>query len=195
MIDWNADWSHTRAHWPELFKTLGLTGKPDLRFMEIGCFEGQSALALLETVLTDPTSTLVMIDPLEFSEINEEDQLVRITRHVGRYFDNGQATIYNGRSEDVLAGRNGTVWPIRSFDLIYIDGDHYPAGVMKDACAAWPILKPCGYLLFDDYVPVLGDHPGPQPAIDAFVGFFADEIACHSVVGADQYLITKGDDE
>lgn len=197
-IDWNADWSHTRTHWPDLFDELSLIGKPDLTFLEIGCFEGQSALWLLENVLTAPSSHLVIVDPLEFSEINGEDQAERLKRHLGGGFvDVGdgfislraRAHVLVGRSEYVLRGMGIT----ELFDFVYVDGDHYPAGVLKDAVLAWPLLRPGGAMLFDDYVWELGGHRGPRWGIDAFVDCYSDteEIARHGRVGEDQYLVVK----
>lgn len=197
--DWNADWYHTRAHWAALFDELGLVGKPDIHFLEIGSFEGQSALQLLETVLTHPTSRLTLIDPLEFTEINGEDQMRRLERHLAPYLWEdpetttapGRARIFAGRSEDVLRGWESVLFGPGSFDLVYVDGDHFPAGVLKDAVLAWPLLKPGGHLLFDDYVWALGGHPGPRAAIDAFVACYEPEIVLHEPVGVDQYLVTK----
>lgn len=197
-IVWNADWSHTREHWPEMFADLDLVGEPNLSFLEIGCFEGQSALWTLENVLTHPSSRLTIIDPLEFRDINDEDQRVRLARHLAPHFSGrfdgrwggGRVRIFDGRSEDVL---RRDWYRVERFDFVYVDGDHYPAGVLKDAVLAWPLVKPGGAMLFDDYVHELGGHRGPRPAIDAFVDCYADteEIARHELVGADQYLVLK----
>lgn len=190
MSDWNADWSHTRAHWPELFDELGLTGRPDLLFMEIGCFEGQSALWTLEHILTDPSSRLVMIDPLEFTDIDGEEQWTRIERHLRPYLQSGQAVLHGARSESVLRNWKA-LWEPETFDVVYIDGDHYPSGVIVDAVLSWPLVKPGGHLLFDDYVYELGGHPGPRHAIDAFAEWYDRWTSRSEVVGVDQYLITK----
>lgn len=198
-IEWNADWSHTRAHWPEMFADLDLVGEPDLHFLEIGCFEGQSALWMLENVLTHPSSHLTIIDPFEFSEINGEDQRARVARHLAPHFrglydgrwGGGHVRIFDGRSEDVLRG--DFAYRVDRFDFVYVDGDHHPAGVLKDAVLAWPLVKLGGAMLFDDYVNELGGHRGPRPAIDAFVDCYqeTEEIVRHELVGGDQYLVVK----
>lgn len=194
-IDWNADWSATRAHWPAMFDELGLVGKPGLQFMEIGCFEGQSALWTLENVLTHPSSQLLIIDPVEFRDINDEDQHVRLERHLGRFFANDQAHLIPMRSEDALRGWDNNEFQPEAvrefFDFVYIDGDHYPRGVIKDAVLTWPHVKPGGHVLYDDYVYELGGHAGPRAAIDAFVLWYEHEIAWHGLVGEDQYLVRK----
>jgi predicted O-methyltransferase YrrM len=40
-------------------------GKPGINYLEIGTFEGRSALWVLENILTHPTSTLTIIDAFE----------------------------------------------------------------------------------------------------------------------------------
>lgn len=63
------------------------------------------------------------------------------------------------------------------FDFIYIDGSHIAKDVLTDACMAWPLLKPKGIMVFDDYM--WGDPRDilhrPKAAIDAFTNIFAEE--------------------
>jgi predicted O-methyltransferase YrrM len=65
------------------------------------------------------------------------------------------------------------------FDFIYIDGSHVAKDVLTDACMAWPLLKPKGLMVFDDYLwsPSARDilHR-PKAAIDAFTNLFAEEV-------------------
>jgi hypothetical protein len=63
------------------------------------------------------------------------------------------------------------------YDFIYIDGSHIAKDVLTDACMAWPLLKPKGMMVFDDY---MWGNPRdilhrPKPAIDAFCNLFAEE--------------------
>ena len=51
-----------------------------------------------------------------------------------------------GRSQDLLRAMTG-----EPFDLVYIDASHEAADVLADAVLAWPLLKPGGFLGFDDY--------------------------------------------
>src|SRR5438105_2903605 len=46
-------WRRTLAH---------LRGRAELRALEVGTYEGRSALWLLENILTDPSSRLVCVD-------------------------------------------------------------------------------------------------------------------------------------
>jgi predicted O-methyltransferase YrrM len=67
----------------------------------------------------------------------------------------------------------------KQFDFIYIDGSHLAKDVLTDACMAWPLLKPKGFMVFDDYS---WKPPGftllqrPKVAVDAFINMFEDEL-------------------
>ena len=82
-----------------------------------------------------------------------EDTLQGKTHHeyfVDRFaasIADGQTTVHVGDSAEILA-----TLPERHFDVIYIDGDHTLEGVRRDADAAARILKPDGFLVFNDYV-------------------------------------------
>ena len=80
------------------------------------------------------------------------------------------------------------------FDFIYIDGSHTAPDVLTDACMAWPLLKPMGLLVFDDY---LWGNPRdalhrPKIAIDAFTNIFG-ETAEIVHVGYQLVLRKKGE--
>jgi len=66
----------------------------------------------------------------------------------------------------------------RRFDFVYIDGSHIAKDVLTDACLAWPLLKPNGIMVFDDYAwgqPRDALHR-PKIAIDAFTNIFGEEL-------------------
>jgi predicted O-methyltransferase YrrM len=65
----------------------------------------------------------------------------------------------------------------RRFDLVYIDGDHRRETVMLDAMLTWPMLRPGGILIWDDYI-YKPDAPlweRPTGAIDGFLVAHAGE--------------------
>jgi hypothetical protein len=47
------------------------------------------------------------------------------------------------------------------FDILYIDADHRYEGVVRDAAAGAPLVKPDGLLVFNDYM--MCDHMGHAP--------------------------------
>ena len=76
------------------------------------------------------------------------------------------------------------------FDFIYIDGSHIAKDVLTDACMAWPLLKPKGLMVFDDY---MWGSPRdilhrPKLAIDAFTNLFAEEA---EIIHAGYQLVVR----
>ncbi|KQP91340.1 methyltransferase [Methylobacterium sp. Leaf113] len=53
-------------------------------------------------------------------------------------------------------------------DVIHLDAGHEEASVMADLRAWWPVLRPGGLLIADDYDRLGGRFPGVTRAVDAF---------------------------
>ena len=110
----------------------GWAGRPKLRFLEIGSYEGRSACWWLDNVLTHVTSSLTCVDPF----IAHDTQ--------GDLFDfNVAASGAQQRVKKVKAFSFEVLrtLPKSSFDFVYIDGSHFAADVAKDALLGWPLLK------------------------------------------------------
>lgn len=134
------DWfSHNIPVWQEVLGPL--RGRPDLRYLEVGVFEGRSVVWMLENVLTHPGSRVTGLD------LFPTDGLLR--RYEYNLRATGQArraTTIRGRSQIELRRL-----PPESFDVIYVDGSHTAGDVMADAVLSWVLLKDGGILIFDDY--------------------------------------------
>lgn len=149
-----------------------LAGKPHVRALEIGCFEGQSACWFLDNVLTDPTSRLYCVDPFA---IPMDSTLLR---YFDRYFDHNVQKSGAGDRVVKLTGQSQVVLrtlPPASFDFIYVDGSHRVGDVLQDAVMAWTLLRAGGIVTFDDYDLVDDVAQGlaaraPGRALDVFVG-------------------------
>lgn len=180
-----SDWfHHSIPVWTE--KLAGLAGHPDLRAIEVGSFEGRSAIWMLENVLTDPTSHLTCIDAFviddEFQKIRERMQLelpndlpleARFDANIHASGAQARVTKLKGASAAMLR-----TLPLDSFDLMYIDGSHTTRNVLTDAVLGWDLLKLGGIMIFDDYLwNVFPEDPlrGPQKGIDAFLQCFDGE--------------------
>lgn len=162
---------------PVWMKLLGhLRARPNLKFLEIGSFQGRSAVWLLDNVLTHETSHLTCVDTFEGAVENTAAQKIKnldLFKYNVREF---------GSRVEWIAGASQTV--LRSlpcaplYDFIYIDGDHKASSVMQDAVLALPLLKPGGMMVFDDYLwrHEPRDIDRPKVAIDCFVHIFADEV-------------------
>jgi predicted O-methyltransferase YrrM len=145
-----------------------LTGRPGVRLLEIGSFEGRSATWFLNHVLTHETSEIVCVDLFSRPELEARfDHNIRLAdRH-------GRVRKLKGRSADVLAALDPA-----GFDAVYVDGGHDAGTVLLDALLAWKLLKPGGVLIFDDYLwelerPLSGR---PQLAIDLFLATMGDAL-------------------
>ncbi len=139
-------------------------GKPNLRYLEVGVFEGRALLWMLENILTDASSQVTAVDVFMGdyektfdANIEASGQAERVTKLVGP-------------SQTVLRGLN------EQFDIIYIDGSHTADDVLADAVLSWGLLREGGVVIFDDYGwtgrPNGGVLPAellPRLAVDAFV--------------------------
>jgi hypothetical protein len=157
-------------------------GKPGVRFLEIGAYEGRSTCWLLEHILTDPSARLTVVDPFyEFdlvkwkhgfpgapgypppTHIRIEERFDENMREVGA----GNRLIKVKKpSQEYLR-----TLPLETYDFIYIDGSHVPFDVLRDGILSWDLLKPGGILVFDDYLLHSFSLPyhSPRMAIDAFL--------------------------
>jgi predicted O-methyltransferase YrrM len=156
-----------------MFADLGLAGKPNLRFLEIGCFEGMTTVWLLENILTHPSSTITVVDTFrgspEFEAIGVDgESRIRFEANVAPWRE--KVVVEEGRSADALRRLDGT------FDFVYVDGSHAAFDVLTDATLTWPLLRRGAMMVFDDYNWGEG-LPGcdrPRQAIDGF---------CHALTG------------
>jgi predicted O-methyltransferase YrrM len=155
-----ADYTATvRSRWPELFE--GVAGRPGVRMLEIGAYEGRSALWFLEHVLTGEGSSIVCLD---FFSRPWWD--LRFDHNIARSGHAERVTKLKGHSHVLLPGLEA-----ESFDVVYVDGGHAAATVLLDGVLSWRLLKPGGLLVFDDYLwaPGLPETERPRMAIDAFL--------------------------
>lgn len=144
-----------------------LKGKPSLRYLEVGVFEGQSFLWMFDEVLTDPSSRATAIDVFFFEGLED------------RFRENLARAGIADRVEVIKKFSNEALRPLEpnSFDVIYIDGSHTAANVLRDGILAWDLLKVGGILIFDDYGlrPRFPPEIRPGPMIDAMVTAFGKE--------------------
>ena len=115
-------------------------GRPNVRYLEIGLWEGRSAMWMLENVLTHPTSRLVGIDIFDGEPKD-------------RYFSNSKLSGAADRAETIIEPSQLALrrLPLESFDIIYVDGSHAEDDVLEDAVLSYRLLKSSGVMIFDDY--------------------------------------------
>lgn len=144
----------------------------EIHALEIGSFEGRSAVWLLENVLTHPKSTITCVD--SYKEYDEMEQYKYDWEAVKNRFVNNTLEWKDKVILKVEESTNFLKNCEAKFDLIYIDGNHYSFQVLIDVVLAHLLLKRRGLIIFDDYLyGGLGVSPlVPKGAIDAFMTCF-----------------------
>jgi len=142
-------------------------GKPGVRYLEVGVFEGSSFVWMLENILTDPSARAIAIDPF----FGTSEEVFR--KNLVSSGSQDKVTVIKGFSYNELPKLTAS-----SFDIIYVDADHRAKNVYLDAALSWGLLKTGGILIFDDYLLNLHYPVNMQPrtAIDAFLTAFEDEV-------------------
>jgi predicted O-methyltransferase YrrM len=168
---------------PDLDKVLEeFKGKGNLKFLEIGSYEGRSTSWFMDKILTDKSSTIHCLDLWEGSgkqgawakEIYDK----YIMDNIYSTFLANTAEYGNRVTHEVgisqLALRKMPTDPESCFDFIYVDGSHIASDVLEDGILSFRLLKPNGIMGFDDYAwDYFGDprrHPGM--AIDAILSIY-----------------------
>ncbi|HUP01077.1 MAG TPA: class I SAM-dependent methyltransferase [Gemmatimonadota bacterium] len=143
-------------------------GQENIQLLEIGSFEGRSALWFLRNILTHSTSSIICID------------VFRNRMHELRFDHNMElsglatkVTKIKARSQDTLKLMKNDI-----FNVVYIDGSHRAADVQADASLSWPLLKPGGVVILDDYLWKM-EKPSeerPQMGIDNFLAKYGPDL-------------------
>ncbi|HEX8145862.1 MAG TPA: class I SAM-dependent methyltransferase [Pyrinomonadaceae bacterium] len=174
-----ADWfSPVIPVWEEFLGRY--RGQPEVRMLEVGSYEGRSALWLMENILTHETARLDCIDVFKEDGLKEAgssfDILERFRHNLAPYA--AKVAWHQGRSQAVL--RRGEFSPetCKKYDVIYIDGSHEARDVLEDAVLAYRLLKVGGLLIFDDfeYVGWVEGFRNPKTAILSFFGVYKQQF-------------------
>lgn len=129
------NWKEDLAH---------LAGKPNIKGLEIGIFEGRSVQFWFQNILTHKTSTLVGVDPWKAKFADNLEKLEADPEVSHRF------TFCAKHGQDAMAkmlarGEQGT------FDFCYIDGGKDPHTIIETSVMAWRLCKPGAIIIWDDY--------------------------------------------
>ena len=151
-------------------------GRAGVRILEIGSWEGRSALFFLNFL---PRARLTCIDTFAGGQEHQEaaaasPEEARALGALEQRFD-ANVRAFAKRVEKIRANSAHALAQLgvnkRRFDIAYIDGGHRAAEVYTDAVMTWPLMNRGGMMIFDDYqwreMPERLDNPGP--GIDAFL--------------------------
>lgn len=170
------DWSS--PHFSDWARHLAKLRDRDVAVLEIGSWEGRSAIFFLEFL---PRSRVTCIDTFEGGAEHAplgNDFLAsiegRFDANLGPYGDRVRKI-----KSPSFAALDRLVQDKASFDLIYIDGSHMRDDVLIDSVLAWRLLAPGGICIWDDYTWGVRELPPaerPQQAIDAFLDLHFHEL-------------------
>lgn len=168
MPKFTEDWfSKNIKNWNREFARL--KGKP-LRFLEVGSFEGRSAIWLLENVLSHPKSEMYCIDNWSVTDKNNKNAYSTFISNIKPWAS--KVKVLKGDSAEMLRNLKR-----EQFDFIYIDANHHSKHVLEDAVLSWPLLKKGGMLIFDDYTHNKEhDINCPRIGIDAFLNTYVNDL-------------------
>ncbi len=157
--------------------------------LEIGSWEGRSTIFFLGFL---PGSRVTCIDTFQGNPENVATEAGRdIVEGIERRFDSNLAD-YGHRVEKIVSRSAKALDHLlqqgRLFDLIYIDGSHDRDDVLIDSVFSWRLLKPGGFLIWDDYE-FKTEFSSPKPAIDAFLAYRDREF--EEIHRGKQIIITK----
>lgn len=186
------DWFSPRI--PLFEKHLAeFVGKPKVRFLEVGSYEGRSALWMLENVLTGPGSHIDCVDPWENNgelpgvEMDAVHAIFAV--NIEPYSLRANVT----RETLIGAIRFASDNLCGNYDFVYIDGSHRAADVLTDSAIAWQLLKVGGIMAWDD----MGwrrdgsDWDHPATAVIAFMACLRDRVQVLSEPGGQQVWVRK----
>lgn len=125
-----------------------------MHILEIGSFEGRSACWFSDNFLSDATSTLDCVDPYITSGTNSEITSLYVNTNIENRFHSNirkskgfdKITTHKMTSDDFFKTNNKT------FNLIYIDGNHVPEYVTRDMENSFDCLEKNGIMWLDDYL-------------------------------------------
>lgn len=193
-VDWGAD---TAPVWRSMIASI----KPR-KVLEVGAFEGRSAVFMIEHAAPHGPLELVCIDTwsggVEHGALDMQSVEARFDRNIARAqakFSGVSVTKIKSDSAmalaQLLSGHAG------SFDVVYIDASHQAPDVLADAVLGFKLLRIGGVMAFDDYLWHL--EPGgqqdllnmPKPAIDAFVNIHMRKLTVVADAPLRQLFLVK----
>lgn len=177
MAEFTHDWfGRYAAYWSELFAAQGWSPATPRTVIEIGSYEGRSALWMLENLLQHPQSHLHCVDTFHDRE-SADSYWHKFEANVLRSPHAAKVSVSASASLPFLMRFIATGERV---DFVYVDGSHRAAEVLEDLVLAFHATLPGGIIICDDYLKGVrgGDLTlgSPKLAVDAFTTIYRDRI-------------------
>jgi predicted O-methyltransferase YrrM len=142
--------------------------------LEIGTFVGTSLVGFLDATVGTHATVIDSWTPYKETNHDEDTVVTKVdfdaieqTFYANTVAYRDRITVLKGSSREKLLE---LVVQQKQFDFVYVDGSHKCLDVYLDACLSWNLLRPGGYMVFDDYLFNRGDSLGsPEEAVDHFI--------------------------
>ena len=173
--------------WLSFFKKRKLLNK-NLKYLEIGSFEGRSSVFILENL---QNAQCFFVDPFEsYEELKRTPGQSNFSKIYNNFLKNiknfeSRTNVYKGTSNSFFNQNQD------KFDLIYVDGSHFGEDVYLDAINSFNALNNKGYIIFDDLFFFLFDtiYENPLGGIFKFLVEYKKQLKITYV--SNQLIIQK----
>lgn len=156
-----------------------LTHQPflQIKMLQIGVFEGMDLVWCMQNICSHPKSRVVAVDPwLPTTKLDAEYMAgveARARHNLSPWKD--KIKIIKGFSQNLnIVGDDSCL--SNDFDLVIIDGDHDAQPVVSDAILALSLLKPGGWMVFDDVRNRVPKKDHVQAGIDMFLEQYNEQV-------------------
>lgn len=162
-------------------------GKAGVHYLEIGTYEGRSALWVLENILTHPTAKLTVIDAFQENTQKTFMSNVKLSGEAGKF------TVLPGLSTEKIKEV-----PFNSVDFAYIDGSGKGIVMLSDLVHTWDLVKVGGMIICSRYsmtrplrraLGLRPEDPGPHEAIDSFLTMYGPYVSVVAMQG--NYVVVR----
>lgn len=159
------------------------------RYLEVGSFEGQSTIFMIENCAPKGTFELACIDTWAGGIEHNAAEMSAVEARFDRNIANAQSrghrfTLRKMKDESTnamaqLLSEGGA----NVFDIAYVDASHQAPDVLADAVLAFKLTRVGGILIFDDYLWRMAGPGGedmlnaPKAGIDAFVNTYFRKLS------------------
>ena len=121
------------------------------KILEIGSFEGSSAVYFSDNLLDHPEAELTCVDPFHSNDsttpfsMGGNDTMCLFMNNISKSNNFQKITFQRMYSSEFYTKNT------KKFDFIYVDGSHLVEDIRVDFNECLKILEPGGFLAFDDY--------------------------------------------
>ena len=180
QVLFTSDWFSDNINQWDKYKDF-FDNKPNIHCLELGSYQGRSALYIVNNYCNGAGSYLDAVDTWKGSVEHNNKEKSNLEgffiNNTFKYLQAGTIKMHKGFSSDFLikAVQEVRLGVRDKYNFIYIDASHVAKDVLLDAVLSWEILKDNGIIAFDDYN---WDHYKNQPcnnpkiAIDAFLQIY-----------------------